>query len=408
MLDGERPSELGVRAAVDLSGATDRSGHGLSPPVGAATVGGLTAPMRAALLHAYGPPENLVIEEVPDPQPKPHQIVIDVHACGVNFPDVLMVQDLYQFKPALPFTPGGEVSGTVAAVGSDVTDWAVGDRVAAGTGTGGFAEQVVVDGSKAYRLPDGVDLTAAAGFLTTYGTSYHALKDRADIQPGESLLVLGAAGGVGLAAVELGAVMGAHVIAAASSDEKLEACRRFGAAETVNYADVDLKAWLKEHTGGKGVDVVYDPVGGALERAGAAQHGLEGPLPGDRVRRRRHPPRAAEPAAAQGVLDHRRVLRRARHAQPPRAARAGRRADRHARRGPDQPVGHRPVHAGAVVRRAPRADGPQGRRQGRRPAAGADLASSSPDIGRTATDVRGTLGVSRSRGSRRWCGRSCP
>ena len=220
--------------------------------------------MRAALLHAYGPPENLVIEEVPDPQPKPHQIVIDVHACGVNFPDVLMVQDLYQFKPALPFTPGGEVSGTVAAVGSDITDWAVGDRVAAGTGTGGFAEQVVVDGSKAYRLPEGVDLTAAAGFLTTYGTSYHALKDRADIQPGESLLVLGAAGGVGLAAVELGAVMGAHVIAAASSDEKLEACRQFGAAETVNYSDVDLKAWLKEHTGGKGVDVVYDPVGGAL------------------------------------------------------------------------------------------------------------------------------------------------
>jgi len=220
--------------------------------------------MRAALLHAYGPPENLVIEEVPDPQPTPHQIVIDVHACGVNFPDVLMVQDLYQFKPALPFTPGGEVSGTVVAVGSAVADWSVGDRVAAGTGTGGFAEQVVVDASKAYRLPDGVDLTAAAGFLTTYGTSYHALKDRADIQPGESLLVLGAAGGVGLAAVELGAVMGAHVIAAASSDEKLEACRRFGAAETVNYADVDLKAWLKEHTSGRGVDVIYDPVGGAL------------------------------------------------------------------------------------------------------------------------------------------------
>jgi NADPH2:quinone reductase len=220
--------------------------------------------MRAALLHAYGPPENLVVEEVPDPQPKPNQIVIDVHACGVNFPDVLMVQDLYQFKPALPFTPGGEVSGTVAGVGSDVTDWSIGDRVAAGTGTGGFAEQIAVDASRAYRLPDGVDLTAAAGFLTTYGTSYHALKDRADIQPGESLLVLGAAGGVGLAAVELGAVMGAHVIAAASSDEKLEACRRFGAAETVNYSDVDLKAWLKEHTGGKGVDVVYDPVGGAL------------------------------------------------------------------------------------------------------------------------------------------------
>ena len=220
--------------------------------------------MRAAVLHSYGPPEHLVVEEVPDPEPRAHQIVIDVHACGVNFPDVLMVQDLYQFKPALPFIPGGEVSGTVAVVGADVTGWTVGDRVAAGTGTGGFAERVVVDAAKAFRIPEGVDLTAAAGFLTTYGTSYHALKDRAALAPGESLLVLGAAGGVGLAAVELGAAMGAHVIAAASSEEKLATCRAFGAAETVDYTAVDLKAWLKEHTGGRGVDVVYDPVGGAL------------------------------------------------------------------------------------------------------------------------------------------------
>ena len=220
--------------------------------------------MRAAILREYGPPENLVVEEVPDPTPKPNQLVVDVHACGVNFPDVLMVQDLYQFKPALPFVPGGEISGTVAALGSAVTDWAVGDLVAAGTGTGGFAEKVVVDASKAYRIPAGVDLTAAAGFLTTYGTSYHALKDRANLQPGETLLVLGAAGGVGLSAVELGASMGAKVIAAASSEEKLATCRQYGAAQTVNYAEEDLKAWLKEHTGGKGVDVVYDPVGGDL------------------------------------------------------------------------------------------------------------------------------------------------
>jgi NADPH2:quinone reductase len=220
--------------------------------------------MRAAILHEYGPPENLVVEEVPDPTPKPHQLVVDVHACGVNFPDVLMVQDLYQFKPVLPFSPGGEISGTVSALGADVTDWAVGDLVAAGTGTGGFAEKVVVDASRAYRIPAGVDLTAAAGFLTTYGTSYHALKDRANLQPGETLLVLGAAGGVGLSAVELGASMGATVIAAASTEEKLAVCRRFGASETVNYTEVDLKAWLKDHTGGKGVDVVYDPVGGDL------------------------------------------------------------------------------------------------------------------------------------------------
>ncbi len=232
--------------------------------------------MRAAMLHEYGPPENLVVEEVPNPSPKPHQLVVDVHACGVNFPDVLMVQDLYQFKPALPFAPGGEISGTVAAIGADVTDWAVGDLVAAGTGTGGFAEQVVVDASRAYRIPAGVDLTAAAGFLTTYGTSYHALRDRANLQPGETLLVLGAAGGVGLSAVELGASMGAKVIAAASSEEKLAVCRQYGAAETVNYAEVDLKAWLKEHTGGKGVDVVYDPVGGDLAEPALRSTGWKG------------------------------------------------------------------------------------------------------------------------------------
>jgi NADPH2:quinone reductase len=220
--------------------------------------------MRAAMLHEYGPPENLVVEEVADPEPKPNQLVVDIHACGVNFPDVLMVQDKYQFKPALPFAPGGEISGTVSAIGADVEGWAIGDRLAAGIGTGGFAEKVAVDASRAYRIPAGVDLTAAAGFLTTYGTSYHALKDRAHLAPGESLLVLGAAGGVGLSAVELGAAMGAHVIAAASSEEKLAVCRTFGAAETVNYTEVDLKTWLKEHTGGKGVDVVYDPVGGDL------------------------------------------------------------------------------------------------------------------------------------------------
>ena len=232
--------------------------------------------MRAAILHEYGPPENLVIEEVPDPTPKPHQLVVDVHACGVNFPDVLMVQDLYQFKPALPFSPGGEISGTVSAVGADVTDWAVGDLVAAGIGSGGFAEKAVVDASRAYRIPAGVDLTAAAGFLTTYGTSYHALRDRANLQPGETLLVLGAAGGVGLSAVELGASMGATVIAAASTQEKLDVCRRFGAAETVNYTEVDLKAWLKEYTGGKGVDVVYDPVGGDLSEPALRSTGWKG------------------------------------------------------------------------------------------------------------------------------------
>lgn len=220
--------------------------------------------MRAALLRSFGPPENLEVSEVDDPVPAPDQVVIDVHACGVNFPDVLMVQDLYQFKPELPFAPGGEVSGIVSAVGTEVTDVSVGDRVAASCGVGGFAEKVAVPARSTFPIPEHVDLTAAAAFLTTYGTSYHALRDRARLQPGESLLVLGAAGGVGLAAVELGAAMGADVIAAASSDDKLAACVAHGASHTVNYSTTDLKGWLKQHTGGRGVDVVYDPVGGDL------------------------------------------------------------------------------------------------------------------------------------------------
>jgi NADPH2:quinone reductase len=219
--------------------------------------------MRAAVMHRFGMPEDLVVEDVPDPQPKPHEVVIDVQACGVNFPDVLMVQDKYQFKPGLPFSPGGEVAGVISAVGSDVTALSVGASVAAGCGWGGFAEKVAVRAQAAFPVPEGVDPAVAASMLTTYGTSFHALRDRAALQPGETLLVLGAAGGVGMAAVELGVVMGARVVAAASTDEKLEACRAAGAHETVNYATTDLRAWLKEHHP-SGVDVVYDPVGGDL------------------------------------------------------------------------------------------------------------------------------------------------
>ncbi len=229
------------------------------------------------MLHEFGPPENLRVEEVPDPEPGPDQVVIDVHACGVNFPDVLMIQDLYQFKPGLPFAPGGEVSGTVSAVGSDVTGLAVGDRVAASCGSGGFAEKVAVGATSVFPVPDGVDLTVASAIITTYGTSYHALRDRAHLREGESVLVLGAAGGVGLAAVELAAAMGAgDVIAAASTDEKLAICREHGAASTVNYTDTDLKAWVKEHTGGRGVDVVYDPVGGDLAEPALRSTAWEG------------------------------------------------------------------------------------------------------------------------------------
>jgi len=220
--------------------------------------------MRAVLCKEFGPPESLVVEEVPDPVAGPGQVVVDVAGCGVNFPDVLIIQDKYQFKPPLPFSPGGEVSGTVSAVGEGVTQLAVGDRVLASLGWGGMAEKVVVPAASAMPVPDGVDLVHAAGFLLAHGTSHHALVDRARLQPGETLLVLGAAGGVGLAAVEIGALLGARVIAAASTDEKLELCRSRGATETINYATEDLRARIKELTDGRGVDVCYDPVGGDL------------------------------------------------------------------------------------------------------------------------------------------------
>jgi NADPH2:quinone reductase len=218
--------------------------------------------MRAVLCKEFGPPESLVVDEVPDPEAGAGQVVVDVAGCGVNFPDVLMIQDRYQFKPGLPFSPGGEIAGVVSAVGPDVDGVAVGDRVLASTGWGGMAERVVLGAGALVPVPEGVDLVEAAGFLFAHGTSHYALTDRGRLAPGETLLVLGAAGGVGLAAVELGAAMGARVIAAASSDDKLELCRQRGATEVINYATEDLRSRLKELTGNQGVDVCYDPVGG--------------------------------------------------------------------------------------------------------------------------------------------------
>lgn len=220
--------------------------------------------MRAVLCKQFGPPETLVVEEVPDPQPVEGQIVVDVAGCGVNFPDVLIIENKYQFKPELPFSPGGEIAGTVSAVGPGVDSPAVGDRVIATLGWGGMAEKVAIPAASAIPVPEGVDLVAAAGFLLAHGTSHHALVDRAGLAEGETLLVLGAAGGVGLAAVELGALMGARVIAAASTDEKLALCRSRGASETINYRTEDFRARVKDLTDGRGVDVCYDPVGGDL------------------------------------------------------------------------------------------------------------------------------------------------
>jgi NADPH:quinone reductase len=217
--------------------------------------------MKAILCTQFGPPEQLVLREVPSPKPSEGQVLITVKACGVNFPDTLIIHNKYQFKPPLPFSPGGEVSGIIKAVGEGVKYLKVGDAVLSLTGWGGFAEEVVADAATTLPLPMGMDFVTAASVMYTYGTSYHALKNRAQIQAGETLLVLGAAGGVGLAAVQLGVLMGARVIAAASSDEKLGVCRELGATATINYSTEDLKERIRELTEGRGADVIYDPVG---------------------------------------------------------------------------------------------------------------------------------------------------
>ncbi len=218
--------------------------------------------MRAVICTSFGPPESLQLRDVPLPEPGPGEVRIAVQACGVNFPDTLIIEGKYQLRPDLPFSPGGEVAGLISAVGKDVSGFAEGDPVIAVNGYGGFAEEIAVEASRVMPRPDHLEAVAAAGFSMTYGTAMHALAQRADIQPGETLLVLGAGGGVGLAAVEIGKLLGARVIAAASSDEKLAAAHKQGADETINYGGESLRDRIKELTGGRGVDVVFDPVGG--------------------------------------------------------------------------------------------------------------------------------------------------
>src|SRR5690606_27850457 len=188
--------------------------------------------MKALLCKEYGLPDTLSLEEVPDPQPGPDEIVVDVRAAGVNFPDVLIIQNKYQFKPELPFAPGGEMSGVVSAVGSNVTHLRPGDKVLGLCTYCAFAEKVVLSAKRAISVPDGIGFDTAAAFLLTYGTSWHALKDRAALREGETLLVLGASGGVGVSAIQIGKALGARVIAAASTEEKLQVCRDNGADET--------------------------------------------------------------------------------------------------------------------------------------------------------------------------------
>jgi NADPH:quinone reductase len=220
--------------------------------------------MKAILCREFGPPERLEYADVEALTPGAGQIVLSVKACAVNFPDTLVIQGRYQFQPPMPFSPGTDVAGVVKSVGAGVESPRPGDRVFGLVMHGGYAEEVVMPAAAATPIPDGVDFVTAAALQLTYGTAYHALVDRARIQPGETLLVLGAAGGVGLATVEVGKVLGARVIAAASSPEKLAACREAGADELIDYSVEDLRERLKALTGAPGVNVAFDPVGGSF------------------------------------------------------------------------------------------------------------------------------------------------
>ncbi|WP_411818013.1 NADPH:quinone oxidoreductase family protein [Hyphococcus sp. DH-69] len=225
--------------------------------------------MKAMLSHEPGGPETLKLTEIDTPKPGPGQVLIAVKAAGVNFPDTLIIKDLYQFKPPRPFAPGGEVAGIIESVGDNVTGLAPGDRVLAGGVNGGYATHFVADAARTNKIPDSMPFDEAAGFMLTYGTSHYALKNRANIQPGESLFILGAAGGVGAAAIELGKAFGAKVVAGVSSEEKAEFCRELGADETLIYPrelDRDsqkaLSGEIKKLCGGEGANVIYDAVGG--------------------------------------------------------------------------------------------------------------------------------------------------
>ncbi len=218
--------------------------------------------MRAVRCKAWGMPETLVVEQLESLTAGPGEVVIDVKAAGVNFPDVLIIQGKYQVKPALPFTPGNELAGVVSQVGDGVGHVKVGDKVIAFVAQGAFAEQAVAPAAAVMPMPPGMDFDTAAAITLTYGTSHHAVADRAGLKAGETMLVLGAAGGVGLAAIEIGKALGATVIAAASTDEKLAVCREHGADAVINYSTEDLREAIKAATGGKGPDVIYDPVGG--------------------------------------------------------------------------------------------------------------------------------------------------
>ncbi len=232
--------------------------------------------MRALLCTEYGPVSGLRVADLPEPVAGPGQVLVRVEAAGLNYPDALMVMGKYQVKPPLPFAPGMELAGTVAAVGAGVQGLRAGDPVMGTTTTGAFAEACAVSAERVLPRPAGLSADLAAASLLTYGTTMHALADRGRLRAGETLLVMGAAGGVGTAAIEIGKLLGARVIAAASSAAKLEVCRALGADELVNYAAEDLRQRLKELSGGRGLDVVYDPVGGPMAEVAFRAMGWDG------------------------------------------------------------------------------------------------------------------------------------
>jgi NADPH2:quinone reductase len=240
--------------------------------------------MRAVLCRKLGDPADLSVEDLPDPVPVAGEVIVGIHTCGVNFPDLLVVQGKYQAKPSLPFSPGGEFAGVVQQVGTDVVGISPGDRVCGNVGTGAFREKLAVPAAELTKVPDGVDMTVAGSILITYGTSLYALRERGQLRPGQSLLVLGAGGGVGLAAVEIGVSMGARVVAAASSDEKLAAAKHAGARELLKYPtdlstptqQKEFGAQLKGLATDGGFDVIYDPVGGGYAEPALRSIGWQG------------------------------------------------------------------------------------------------------------------------------------
>lgn len=232
--------------------------------------------MKALLCEHHGPAEELVIRELPEPSPGPGEVIVAVTAAALNFFDTLIIRGRYQEKPAFPFSPAAECAGTIAAIGDDVAGWEVGERVAAWLGHGAARGKVVVPAESLIRVPERLEDAQAAGLFVTYGTAMHGLIQRAQLKAGERLAILGASGGAGLAAVEIGALLGAHVIACASSPDKLALAREHGAQEEVDYSAQDIRAALRKHTGGRGVDVLYDTVGGALAEPALRSMAWEG------------------------------------------------------------------------------------------------------------------------------------